>query len=272
MEKIFKIFNTHGAVKELCKYDNHACEIIDIIDVNPNKYRVKFANGFETNAYEDELFDENTTEEKANHVTNYLTNCKCQICNSFMVIAEDNAENDSEDYLLCPNCGEKFNRVELNKKEGMFSGNCMTISIPMTQEDYKLNEKAIRDMFGSIFRNQPWDNPDMWTYVGGAESKLVVGWIVAPKSTVIYDVIKKINFIILKPYSYFGEKVLEKLKEKYSFFSRLPLDVQELLVRDIADRLDDLSTKSIQNIDVNEDNINAAICTCIVEKYSTAIS
>lgn len=113
MEKIFKIFNAHGTVKELCKYDNHACEIIDIIDVNPNKYRVKFADGFETNAYEDELFDENTTEEKANHVTNYLTNCKCQICNSFMVIAEDNAENDSEDYLLCPNCGEKFNRVEL---------------------------------------------------------------------------------------------------------------------------------------------------------------
>lgn len=64
---MLKMFNSHGTDRELKKYDACLCEIqgelsedaVDIDDVG-KMYHVKFADGYETDAFEDELFWDET--------------------------------------------------------------------------------------------------------------------------------------------------------------------------------------------------------------------
>lgn len=59
-----KIFNSHGADSELRKYDGCSCKVIkeltkdeaDIDDVG-KMYTIRFKDGYETDAFEDELED-----------------------------------------------------------------------------------------------------------------------------------------------------------------------------------------------------------------------
>lgn len=61
-EIMVKPFNSHGADSELKKYDNCLCEVqreltkeeADIDDVG-RMYHIKFMDGYETDAFEDEL-------------------------------------------------------------------------------------------------------------------------------------------------------------------------------------------------------------------------
>ena len=62
-----KTFNSHGADSELKKYDNCLCEVqkeltkeeADIDDVG-RMYHIKFMDGYETDAIEDELIQNET--------------------------------------------------------------------------------------------------------------------------------------------------------------------------------------------------------------------